>query len=228
MVRHVQRSASHCTGFHYSGAFSPSPNPPFFAFCTPYENQGWMDAFVLVCSGGRSAIIPHQFSGSPVVLPPAWFFFPLLFPLCAWRPLVSFFSRRFSSFSGVVPDRKDCAKHADSSTGSVATSLSQTSVSPCLIQIQNPKIQIQIHLPDIADPCIGVYVHASSHPYRPPGFCRVRSATPHLDGRHPESAKKGSSIAITAHPQLQDPFLSLLCVDSTCESAPPGSPHCAA
>lgn len=66
-----------------------------------------MDAFVLVCSGGRSAIIPHQFSGSPVVLPSAcFFFFPLvLFHCVAWRPLV--FSRRSPQLSlGIVETQR--------------------------------------------------------------------------------------------------------------------------
>ncbi|KAL7959829.1 hypothetical protein V8C34DRAFT_103658 [Trichoderma compactum] len=79
--------------------------------------------------------MPHQFSGSPVVLPPACFFFPLLFFHCVRGGLWSFFPRRFSSLSGIVPDRKDCAKHAGFEHGQ----LSQTSVSPCLVQIQNPK-----------------------------------------------------------------------------------------
>lgn len=145
-----------------------------------------------------------------------FFFFPLALPLCCVAA-----SGLFSPFSSTLSASLR-HKGLRQARGFEHGQLSQTSVSPCLVQIQNPKSKSKsIHLPDIADPCIGVYVHASSHPYRPPGFCRVRSATPHLDGRHPESAKKGSSIAITAHPLLQDPFLSLLCVDSTCESAPP-------
>lgn len=95
-----------------------------------------MDAFVLVCSGGRSAIIPHQFSGSPVLLPPACFFSSLFFSFTVCVAASGlFFSPFLLSLSGIVPDRKDCAKHADSSTGSCLRRLSRLVLS----KIQNFK-----------------------------------------------------------------------------------------
>lgn len=115
--------------------FLSIPKTPFFAFCTPYENEGWMDAFVLVCSGGRSAIIPHQFSGSPVVLPSACFFSSLFCSSTVLRGgLWSFLAVLLNSLSASLRH-----KGLRQARGFEHGQLSQTSVSPCLVQIQNPK-----------------------------------------------------------------------------------------
>lgn len=155
--------------------------------CTPYEQK---HAFVLVCSGGRSINYPSPFffaafaDARTASSRPRLFFSSWLLPIPAtrvWRRLASLLA--FSH-----PQRPSLPSPAPQRHAALSASHRSACIAclrPWVASISKSNISQTSEIPALASTL------ASTHtPTDLPAFCRVRSATPHLDGRHPESAKK--------------------------------------